>query len=183
MSQSNIDFALGVVAGEGCFTLGTKRAHGKVYPNPTAVVKVKEHDREMIQTVQDAFEDAGMVFTNAGQVVWQVNGKEDLMYMVEKIRAYAPDVWWDTEKAQNFETWAEIVEIYCDGLNTSEDAVQMFELAKDGLNQSNGSDVDWDEYITLAKENSYGHVCGEEKADGGECQRGVSGPDETCWDH
>lgn len=180
-----MDYALGVIAGEGCFTLGHKRSRGHIYCNPAFIVRLKENDRETLEVIRDAFDGIGNISGDSGRntVSWCVYGKDNLEHMVKKIRDEAPEGWWKSEKGRNFEVWADIIDIYVGGYNDSDDTAEMFHLAEE-LNVGNGKEGDWGKYADEAEEDSYGHICGESNSSlDGVCQRRVPTKDETCWDH
>jgi hypothetical protein len=180
-----IEYAIGVIAGEGCFTFGYKRKDGNIYPNPIFVVKLKDNDVETLKVLKREFNDVGKISYESGRdmAAWRVHGKEDMKNVVNKIYENGPDGWWESEKAKNFEIWADIIEIYCDGYTDSEQAIEIFDLAKE-LNADNGREKNYKGIIKEIEENSYGHICGAEKSSSdGKCQRRVPTESETCWDH
>jgi hypothetical protein len=181
-----MEYCLGLIAGEGCFTIGVRHADGKLYPCPSAVVKLKDNDYKSISLLRERFDNIGKINDINGRdmVQWRVSDKDGLSHLVETIRNADCKGWELSHKYENFQTWAKIVDVYCDGDTTSEDAVKMFRIARDKLNMDNGRDVDWDAYISEARQNPYGFICGAEKSSSnGVCERTVPSEGSTCWDH
>lgn len=148
--MSDIDFALGFIAGEGTFTLSMNQTDGNYYPRMRFQVRVHEKDKDAVVACKEAFEGVGSLSDISGRntVEWVVNSKEDLKYVRDKIDAYAPDIWYSTEKYRNFEVWSDILDIHLGGRTTASQAIEMAEMARDGLNVDNGVRREkWNEYI------------------------------------
>jgi hypothetical protein len=152
--MTDIDFVLGFIAGEGTFTLSMNSADGKYYPRMRFQVRIHERDQEAAVQAREVFEGVGEIADTPGRdtVEWVVRSKDDLEFLRDKIEAYAPDIWWETEKAENFNVWSDILDIHLDGRTTADQAIEMCELARDGLNINNGvTRQRWNEYIESLK--------------------------------
>lgn len=179
-------YALGIIAGEGCFTIATSHSNGKVYPNPRLVVMLKNNDTDTLNYLQETFNGIGRINNTKSRdtVSWKVRSKEDLKRAKHIIEKQDCKGWQRSEKYKNFKVWAKTVDIYTSGEMTSKNAVKIYKIAKGKLNNEAGQNVNWDSYIEQAKENPYGFICGETKEHSeGKCQRTVSGANETCWNH
>ena len=180
--MGELDYVLGIVAGEGCFTVGHKIQNGHIYINPAFLISLKKKDADTLEVVKNVFDGRGSISVNGDMATWRISGKDNFKFITKTIRENASDAWWKSEKAKNFKLWAEIIDIYTDGYNNSDDTAEMFRIAED-LNKGNGKEVDFTEKVKIAENDSYGHTCGYIKSDGEPCQRRVPVKDETCWDH
>jgi len=178
----SIDYALGVIAGEGCFTVGHKTKNGHIYINPQFTVKMKNKDVETLKSLKNSFDNIGAIKTHGDMSKWDVYGKDNFKHLVNKINKQAPEMWWKSDKAKNFKIWEKIIKIYVNGYNDSDDTAKMFRIAEE-LNKNSGKSVDFSNKAEIAEADSYGNTCGYIKSDGEPCQRRVPSADETCWDH
>jgi len=187
--MSDIDFALGFIAGEGSFSLTANKANGKRYPRMKFSIRVHEKDSDAIEECKSVFDNIGKIRTLSehNEADWTVSSKKDLKHLRDKIENNSSNIWRSTEKYRNFQVWSDILDIHLDGRTTVEQAIEMSKIAKRGLNVDNGiSETKWDKYIEHFKErsNSPTYICGAEKTgSSGVCQRTVSSEEETCWDH
>ena len=146
----DIDFAIGFIAGEGHFGV-TKNYQWKPYVCPRFSIQVHERDTELLKEIQnEVFEGVGR-FSERGDrphVQWEVKTKEDVVYLRDKIEAYAPDIWSKSDKFENFNIWKQIVEIHAgEQTTTTEERIEIAELAKNLNKDAGHNNVDWDEFI------------------------------------
>ena len=157
--MSNLDFAIGFIAGEGSFTLSMNVARGKRYPRVRCVVTIHKKDLDALYECQEAFDGIGTISHKKGHgtVQWVVRSKEDIEHLRDKIKENAPSAWYKTEKHRNFEVWSDILDIHIDGRTNPTEAIEMAKLARDGLNIDNGiTEEKWNEYIAHLEERRNG---------------------------
>jgi len=150
--MAEIDFAFGVIAGEGTFTIGVKRSGGRTYLAPYFQLRMNECDKTLIRDCRNAigFDLGTLRSADTDMFNWRVENKDECMALVEVIEAYATDIWYRSEKGKNFETWAEIVRIHAGGRTNDKQRIEMSKLARDSLNRKarNSKSVEeWDALI------------------------------------
>lgn len=143
-----LDFALGFIAGEGCFTVKKNTADGRVYLQPAFSVHLHKRDTEALEKLQYIFDDIGTIVDRTHHdegKAWRVRKMSECQYMRDRIESDAPECWWNTDKAENFVVWGDIVTLH---ENKPENyKKRMAERGKD-LNRGNGhTDADWDSII------------------------------------
>jgi len=77
---------------------------------------------------------------------WDVSSKGECQYVRDYVREHAGALWNDTDKAENFEIWADIVDIH----ETRSDYVgreKMAEHARELNRGSGGRERDWDKIV------------------------------------
>lgn len=149
------DFALGFIAGEGAFTLSMSPVDGLYYARMRFQIRVHEKDKEVVEEMREMFNNVGSITDIDGRdtIEWRVGSKEEMEYLRDTIESDAPEIWWNTEKARNFEVWSDILDIHLDGRTTADQCIEMCELAKAGLNVDNGiTEERWDGYIESLSE-------------------------------
>jgi len=147
-------FALGFIAGEGHLGV-TKNYQWKPYVNPRFQIQVHERDIEVLEHVQDVFGGIGEIKhrSNRPHVEWNVKKKYEIERLRDQMEESAPDGWWKSDKAENFEIWSKIVDIYCvDRPTTTEERMEIAELAKELNKDSGHNNVDWDEFQNRLRE-------------------------------
>lgn len=146
------DFALGFIAGEGCFTVKKNTADGRVYLQPAFSVHLHKRDVSALENLQKTFDGVGTIVDRTHHdegYTWRVRKMEECQYLRDKIESCAPDLWWDTDKAENFVVWGDIVTLHENKPDNYK--IRMAIRAKD-LNRGNGhTDAEWDEIITQLK--------------------------------
>lgn len=151
----SLDFALGFIAGEGTFTISANRSGGLLYPKMRFSVRIHNNDKDGLLATYESFDNLGRIQDVNGRdtVSWAVEAKDELEQLRDMIEEHAPSAWWRTEKADNFRVWSNILDIHIDGRTTPEQSVEMFKMAKDGLNVGRGIDEEqWEEYIEQVSE-------------------------------
>lgn len=151
--MSEIDFALGFIAGEGCFTVKKNTADGRVYLQPAFSVHLHRRDVGALERLRETFEGIGTIVDRTHHdegYTWRVRKMEECQYLRDKIEAYAPDSWWDTDKAENFVVWGDIVTLH---ENKPENYKHRMATRAKNLNRGNGhTDADWDSIIERLEE-------------------------------
>jgi hypothetical protein len=144
----DMDFALGFIAGEGCFTVKKNTADGRVYLQPAFSVHLHQRDVRALKKLQETFGGIGSIVDRTHHdegYTWRVRKMEECQYLRDEVEESAPDMWWETDKAENFVVWGDIVTFH---ENKPENyKVRMAKRAK-SLNRGSGhTDADWDEII------------------------------------
>lgn len=147
-------FALGVIAGEGTFTVGIKRVDGRTYLAPYFQVRMNICDKDLIEDCRNVLGGTGKLGTirpaDKDMYNWRIENKDACLELVETIEKHADTIWYRSEKGKNFKIWAKIVRIHSDGPTTPEQRKEMSKIARESLNRnaSNAKSVeDWDELI------------------------------------
>jgi len=152
----SVDFALGFIAGEGCFSL-VKKNYGKekLYCIPQFQLGVDPTDAYVVQEVRETFGGIGSVYESENEFKWTVNSKEDMLKMCSVINDHDNGPWLASKKREAFKSWEKIVEIHVNGASTDQDRVNMAHIAQnESLNVgSGGSDAEWGSFIDWYAEN------------------------------
>lgn len=142
MSDSN--FALGFIAGEGCFSVRVQRRPNTNYIQPRFQVAVDSKDRETLVKLRECLGGVGNLTDRSnGMTAWMVQSKSDCQAVRDFIRENTTDLWEVTDKAENFEVWCGIVDIHQQS-SGREARIEMAERARELNRGSCGHDVDWD---------------------------------------
>lgn len=187
--MSDVNFALGFIAGEGTFAMTMNKADGNYYPRLRFGLRVHKKDEQVLRECKEAFDNLGNISKVEGRTTidWTVTAKSELENLRNKIESECPEIWLKSDKYRNFSVWSEMLDIHLDGKTGPEDTIEMIKLAKNGLNTDNGiTEEEWDRYIEDFRNrmNKEKFICGSEKSSSdGICQREVTEEDETCWDH
>jgi len=145
--MSDSSFVLGFIAGEGCFTVDVNKGSYTIYLQPRFKVVVDSKDRDTLLNIREVIGGVGNVNEHSdGSTHWDVSSKGECQHVRDYIREHGGKLWLDTDKAENFEVWADIVDIH----EVRSDYVgreQMAELARDLNKGSGGRERDWDSII------------------------------------
>lgn len=147
-------FALGFIAGEGHFGV-TKNYQWKPYVSPRFQIQVHERDAELLHALHVEFGGIGEVKSrsNRPHVEWNVKKKSDIEGLRNAIERNAGRLWESSDKAENFEIWSDIVDIYCvDRATTTEERLEIAEMAKELNKDAGHNNVDWDEFQRRLRE-------------------------------
>jgi len=146
--MENIDYALGFIAGEGCFTVKKNRSDGRIYLQPAFSVHLHKRDRDSLEGLRETFEGIGTIVDRTHHdegYTWRVRKMEECQYLRDKIEAYAPEQWWESDKAENFVVWGDIVTLH---ENKPDNYKRRMAKRAKHLNRGNGhTDADWDGVI------------------------------------
>jgi len=151
-----IDFALGFIAGEGCFSL-VKKSYNKEKPYcvPQFQLGVDPKDAYLVQEVRENFGGIGTVYESEREFKWTVNSKDDMKKMCDIIDQHGSGPWLASQKRDAFQTWRKLVNIHSDGTSDDSDRVEMAHIAQnETLNvDAGGRDAEWVSFIDWYAEN------------------------------
>lgn len=149
--MADIDFALGVIAGEGTFTIGIKRADGRVYLAPYFQLRMNECDERLIRDCREAigYELGTLRDADSDMFNWRVENKDQCLQLVNIIEAYATEIWYRSEKGKNFKTWAKLVRIHADGRTNDNQRIEMAKIARKSLNRNASNSKSVEDWTTL----------------------------------
>lgn len=156
------DFALGLIAGEGSFTLNkrTYPSKNKPYCYPTFQLCMNVDEKYLVAEVREVFGGVGSISIHEYEykdstVRWQIQSKEDVVKFCDIVDSHDDGPWLASKKREAYQTWKKMVGIYSNGPCNDRGRVEMAELARDEkLNVgAGGSDANWDSFIEWYGEN------------------------------
>lgn len=155
LSNENAEFILGLIAGEGCFSVQLSQrddlTHG-VEIRPSFTVHMKE-DGEILETVKDIV-GLGEVYAREKGAAWHMTRHGELVELIELIDDHAGSLFWETDKGSVFTNWKQIIERKGSGRHLSEEETKkIIRLAKT-LNERGKSGKSVDYWINIVNEGS-----------------------------
>jgi hypothetical protein len=147
MEDQDIGFLAGFLAGEAYIGL-TKNYQWKPYIQPRLSIQLHERDREVLEQFKEMI-GVGKVKdrTNRDHSEWLVKKKEDLEKICNILDQCDSEMWKSSDKYENYLLWRKAVEMHIGNeTTTTEERLEMAEIAK-GLNKDSGhNNVDWNEF-------------------------------------
>jgi hypothetical protein len=147
MENQDIGFLAGFIAGEAYIGL-TKNYQWKPYIQPRLSIQLHERDRAVLERLRD-MTGAGKVKdrSNRDHSVWLVKTKEDLGKILNILDQCDSDIWRNSDKYENYLLWRDAVETHLgDEATTTEERMEMAEIAKELNRDAGHNNVDWDEF-------------------------------------
>lgn len=152
--MSDLEFAAGFIAGEGYFGV-SRNYQWKPYIQPIFTLQLHERDEEILKELNRVFNNCGKIThrNNREHVTWKVVSKEGVKEIRGKLEKVNLDLWKKSDKYKNFTVWSKIVDIHCgEETTTTDERINMAQLAKNLNKDAGHNNVDWDEFITRLNE-------------------------------
>lgn len=139
----------GFIAGEAYIGL-TKSYQWKPYIKPRVSIQLHERDREILEKIQKLLNGEGKITdrSNRPHSTLTIQTKEALAELVDVLDKCDSVIWKSSDKCEQYQRWRKAVEMHLGPeTTTTEERMEMAEIAKNLNKDAGHNNVDWDEFI------------------------------------
>lgn len=137
MMDGENKFVLGLISGEGNFSIKLRSADGfdwKVRPSPTFAISLHESDREVLEKSKEVVGTGNLRRKTSDQYTWAIESIEGVMKIKNFVEENASHMFKSTEKYDSFIRWSRGVNMY-EGKNKKtnwdrESTIEIIKIAK-----------------------------------------------------
>lgn len=152
MEDQDIGALAGFIAGEAYIGL-TKSYQWKPYIQPRVSIQLHERDRDILEQIREFVGGKVKDRTNRPHSTLTIKTKEDLERFVSVMDDCESEIWLSSDKYENYKKWREAVEMHLgEETTTTEERIEMAEIAKELNRDAGHNNVDWDEFQRRLRE-------------------------------
>jgi len=102
--------ALGVIAGEGSFSVGLHDAGDYIGRTPKFALTMSDRDADLVRVVANIV-GVGNITSTRGEARWQIQSQDGCEELIEFIEDHADRVFAHSEKWRQFQRWRNVVRL------------------------------------------------------------------------